>query len=193
MPKSVNQAVFLDRDGVINFDAGYVHQKEDFFFLPGVLQAASRLSQAGWLLVVVTNQSGIARGFYSEEDFLRLEHWMEEQFSLAGARIAHAYFCPHHPQALLPQYRCTCNCRKPAPGMFLRAAADLQIDLPNSVCFGDKRSDMQAAAAAGVGKRILLSTNGTQCPSLVPEATECAKDLPSALRLFPFLLLRRGM
>lgn len=187
----MKKAVFLDRDGVINFDAGYVHRKEDFSFLPGVLQAASRLTQAGWLLVVVTNQSGIARGFYSEEDFQRLEHWMEEQFLQAGAKIAHAYFCPHHPQGVLPQYRCICNCRKPAPGMFLQAARDLHIDLPASICFGDKRSDMQAAAKAGVGKRILLGTNGTHLPASVPEATGCAKDLASALDLFPCLLCNR--
>jgi|DewCreStandDraft_4_1066084.scaffolds.fasta_scaffold04862_13 D-glycero-D-manno-heptose 1,7-bisphosphate phosphatase len=154
------RAAFLDRDGVINVDLGYVVRQEDFHFVPGTLEAARILADRGLALVVITNQSGIARGLYTVDDFHRLTHWMRERFAEAGAPLAGVYFCPHHPTEGQGQYRVNCTCRKPAPGMLLAAAHELGLDLARSVLFGDKRSDLEAAHAAGVSQRVLLGTDG---------------------------------
>ncbi len=158
------RAAFLDRDGVINVDLGYVARQEDFHFVPGALEAARELARRGFALVVITNQSGIARGMYTEEDFRRLTRWMREQFRQSGAPLAGVYFCPHHPTEGHGRYRVNCTCRKPAPGMLLAAAHELGLDLARSVLFGDKRSDLEAAHAAGVPQRILLGTDGRLDP-----------------------------
>lgn len=147
------RAAFLDRDGVINRDFGYVHRREDFAFVDGALAACAQLHARGFALVVVTNQSGIGRGLYTEEDFLRLTDWMRAQFAAQGAPLAAVYHCPHAPED-------GCACRKPAPGLLLRAACELGLELSRSVLFGDKDSDLQAAAAAGVPLRVLLGTDG---------------------------------
>mgnify|MGYP001346896760 FL=1 len=146
-------AVFLDRDGVINVDSGYVGDWDSFVFLPGVIQAMRALCDAGYVLVIVTNQSGIGRGFYTEEDFQVLTERMCNELSRHGVSIAGVYFCPHLPEAALPQYRKTCDCRKPKPGLIHRALEELDIDLTRSVMVGDKNSDMQAALAAGIPQR----------------------------------------
>ena len=158
-------AAFLDRDGVINIDHGYTYRREDFAFVPGVLAAAAALSAAGFALVVVTNQSGIGRRMYSVQDFERLTGWMREQFAAAGAPIAGVYYCPHHPTDAVGADRRDCDCRKPAPGLLLQAQRELGLDLGRSLLFGDKRSDMEAAQAAGVPERILLGLNGTAVPA----------------------------
>ena len=158
-------AAFLDRDGVINIDHGYVARIEDFEFVPGTLDAGRALAQRGFALVVITNQSVIGRGLYSEADYQRLTVWMRAQFAAAGAALAGVYHCPHHPTDAHGIYRVECDCRKPAPGMLLRAAADLDLDLERSMLFGDKRSDLQAAFTAGVPHRILLGTDGAQEPA----------------------------
>ena len=146
-------AVFLDRDGVINVDSGYVGDWDSFVFLPGVIEAMRALCDAGYALVIVTNQSGIGRGFYTEEDFQVLTERMCNELSRHGVSIAGVYFCPHLPEAALPQYRKTCDCRKPKPGLIHRALEELDIDLTRSVMVGDKNSDMQAALAAGIPQR----------------------------------------
>ncbi len=157
-------AAFLDRDGVINIDHGYVVRPEEFEFVPGVLTACAALAKLGFALVVTTNQSGIARGLYTEEDFHRLCDWMHARFAAAGAPLTAIYHCPHHPTEGRGPLRRACDCRKPAPGMLLAAIRDLGIDPARSVMFGDKRSDMQAAAAAGVAQRVLLGTDGAALP-----------------------------
>lgn len=138
-------------------------RQQDFEFVDGVLGACARLSARGFALVVVTNQSGIGRGMYTEADFTQLTEWMRAQFAAAGAPLAGVYYCPHRPEG-------ECDCRKPAPGMLLRAARELRLDLSRSVLFGDKASDLQAAAAAGVPVRVLLGTDGAALPD-VAEAT----------------------
>ncbi len=160
------RAAFLDRDGVINLDRGYVYRREDFEFVPGVLDGARRLHSMGFLLVVASNQSGIGRGFYCEADFEALTAWMRDEFEAASAPLAGVYHCPHHPTEAVGAYRRACDCRKPAPGMLLAAARDLGIDLTTSVMFGDKASDLEAARAAGVPMRLLLGTDGRAMPSL---------------------------
>jgi D-glycero-D-manno-heptose 1,7-bisphosphate phosphatase len=154
------RAAFLDRDGVINVDHGYVFRRTDFEFVDGALAASAILAERGFALVVVTNQSGIARGLYSEADFAELNAWMTAEFASAGAPLAGVYFCPHHPLHGRGTYRVECDCRKPAPGMLLQAARELDLDLTRSVLFGDKRHDLEAAANAGVPTRVLLATNG---------------------------------
>lgn len=162
------RAAFLDRDGVINRDHGYVFRQQDFEFVEGALGACARLAARGFALVVVTNQSGIGRGMYTEADFFRLTDWMRAQFDAAGAPLAAVYHCPHRPDA-------ACDCRKPAPGMLLRAARELKLDLSRSVLFGDKGSDLQAAASAGVPHRVLLGTDGAAPPDEAQAAHATAR------------------
>ena len=174
------RAVFLDRDGVLNEDRAYVHRAEGFVFLPHVLDACRIFHQAGFLLIVVTNQSGIGRGFFSEEQFLQLSQWMCEAMQAADAPVEKIYFCPHHPQAAVDRYRCVCRCRKPQPGMITQAAEEFGIDLPGSILFGDSVRDTDAALAAGVGERVLLGKNAASVPVLPPSATRVFRSLYEA-------------
>jgi D-glycero-D-manno-heptose 1,7-bisphosphate phosphatase len=162
----MRRAAFLDRDGVINVDPGYVHRIEDFHFVPGTIEACGELARRGWLLVVATNQSGIGRGLYTEQDFHTLTAWMRRRFEESGAPLAGVYFCPHHPTDALDGFRIQCECRKPAPGMLLAAARELSLDLAQSILFGDKCEDLQAAHAAGIGHRVLLGRDGRAGPRL---------------------------
>lgn len=143
-------AAFLDRDGVLNVDHGYVYRPEEFIWVEGAREAVALLREAGLLTVLVTNQSGIARGYYDEAALQRLLQHMQSELAEVGAQLDGAYFCPHLPEAKLAQYRIECDCRKPKPGMLLRAARELEIELGASLMIGDKPSDLEAAAAAGV-------------------------------------------
>ena len=151
-----HRAVFLDRDGVINVDRHYLHRTEDFEFIAGVPQALQRLQQAEWKLVVVTNQSGIARGRYDEAAYQRLTDHMRAQLAAQGVTLDAVLHCPHLPDAAIAAYRRVCDCRKPAPGMLLQAARELSLDLPRSVLVGDKGSDLQAGRSAGVARCLLV-------------------------------------
>lgn len=158
-------ALFLDRDGVINVDHGYVSRLEDFEFVDGIFEVVAAARRAGYLVVVVTNQAGIGRGYYTEADFHRLMDWVNTQFAARGGGIDAVYFCPDHPEHGLGQYRRESECRKPAPGMFLRAAGDLGIDLAHSIMVGDKASDAVAARAAGVPTRLSLGGHADPGPA----------------------------
>ena len=162
---TLRPAAFLDRDGVINMDRGYVSRAEDFEFVTGVFEGAAALQRLGFALVVITNQSGIGRGLYSESDFLALTRWMSDRFEQHSVHIDGVFYCPHHPTEAFGRYQCECDCRKPAPGMLLRAARELNLDLTRSAMFGDKVSDLQAAAAVGVPLRYLLGTDGSSRPT----------------------------
>lgn len=153
-----NPAIFLDRDGVINVDTGYVYLVDDFKFIDGVIDALLKLKQKGYLLVVVTNQSGIARGLFTEEQFMSLTEWMDWSLADRGVDLDGIYFCPHHPSEGSDQYRKSCTCRKPGPDMILDAVKHLDIDLTRSYMVGDKPSDMKAAINAGVAHKILVET-----------------------------------
>lgn len=150
------KVAFLDRDGVINVDYGYVVIREQFEFIDGIFTVCRLLHDLGYELIVITNQSGIARGYYSEQDFLDLSEWMCEQFNRQGVPLLDVFYCPHHPQAAIPNYRRNCRCRKPSPGMIEQACQKYPIDLKRSIIIGDKTSDIQAAKAAGVGNFYLL-------------------------------------
>lgn len=155
-----NKAVFLDRDGVINIDHSYVHKVEDFDFIEGIFEFCRYAKQLGYKLVVVTNQSGIGRGYFSEDDFSQLIDWMKQQFVANHCELDAVYFCPYHPEKALPPYLKHSDWRKPAPGMLLQAIQDFDLDPAESIMVGDNETDMQAAAAAGVGRKILLNVNG---------------------------------
>lgn len=152
-----NKAVFLDRDGTINVDHGYVHQIDDFQFIDGVIDAMLALKKKGYLLVLVTNQSGIVRGYFSEDQFLQLTEWFDWSLADRGVDFDGIYYCPHHPEGL-GEYREICDCRKPQAGMFTQAIQDLAIDPAQSIMVGDKLEDLLAAEKAGVGTKILVRT-----------------------------------
>jgi len=149
-------AIFLDRDGTINVDHGYVHEIDDFQFIDGVIDAMRELKKMGFALVLVTNQSGIARGKFSEDQFMQLTEWMDWSLADREVDLDGIYFCPHHPEAIEETYRQSCDCRKPQPGMLLSAQQELNIDLASSYIVGDKIDDLLAGKAAGVGKKILV-------------------------------------
>lgn len=147
---SSKKALFLDRDGIVNVDHGYVSSPQDVEFVDGIFELIHQYCQQGYLPVIVTNQSGIARGMFSEAEFHELMAWMQNRFSQHQLPQIAVYYCPHHPDVGESPYRQVCDCRKPAPGMFYRAARELNIDLASSTMIGDSWRDIQAAHAAGV-------------------------------------------
>jgi len=156
--KSLKPALFLDRDGVINRDRGYVCQKANFDFISGIFELVSSANAAGYLTIVVTNQAGIGRGLYSVEKFRELSIWMCDRFKHNGAPIDAIYYSPFHPTAGLESFLLTEDTRKPGAGMFREACIDFNIDLSRSVMVGDKITDMEASLAAGITQNYLLTS-----------------------------------
>jgi len=161
---SVSRALFLDRDGVINHDSGYTSRIDDFIFMDNIFDLCRAAKNLGYLVIVVTNQAGIGRGYYSKTDFFKLTVWMQEQFKAELAPLTNVYYCPFHPDYGLDIYKIDSNDRKPNPGMFLSAKSKYGIDMEHSIMIGDKDSDMQAACRAGVGTRchFIAPTEDTQ-------------------------------
>ncbi|UZW55075.1 D-glycero-beta-D-manno-heptose 1,7-bisphosphate 7-phosphatase [Sphingobium sp. JS3065] len=145
-------ALFLDRDGVLNIDHGYISRVEDFEPVEGIFEALRSAAARGYSLIVVTNQSGIGRGYFTEQDYEALEAHIQALFAANGVDLTATYHCPHHPDA-------GCDCRKPKPGMILKAAREYNIDLARSTMIGDKPSDIAAAQHAGVGKAVLVTSS----------------------------------
>jgi D-glycero-D-manno-heptose 1,7-bisphosphate phosphatase len=145
----LKKALFLDRDGIINVDHGYVYKIEDFEFVEGIFDLIRLFSNAGYLIFVVTNQSGISRGYYKEEDFAKLTEWMLMKFSEQGITIEKVLYCPHRPEA-------ACSCRKPATGMIKEALENYPIDLSHSWLIGDKQSDIDLAKNADIGTSVAI-------------------------------------
>jgi D-glycero-D-manno-heptose 1,7-bisphosphate phosphatase len=135
------KALFIDRDGIINEDSGYPHKPEQIKFRPEIFGICQSARQKGYLLIVITNQAGVAKGKFPEEDVQALNVWMKDQFKSRGIDIAAFYYCPHHKDGLIPEYTKVCNCRKPKPGMVEQALRDFSIDIPGSLVIGDKVSD----------------------------------------------------
>jgi len=178
-------AIFLDRDGTINIDHGYVHEIDNFEFIDGVIDAMRELKAMGYALVLVTNQSGIARGLYNEAQFEMLTEWMDWSLADRDVDFDGIYYCPHHPEASVEEYRQECDCRKPQPGMLISARDFLHIDMAASYIVGDKMEDMQAGAAANVGTKVLVRTG----KPVTPEAEKSADwvlnslaELPAAIK-----------
>ena len=159
--ESKRKAVFLDRDGVINVDYGYVYKISDFILLPGIVKGLRTLQDNGYELVVVTNQSGIARGYYSQEDYSAISNYYHGLLSAQGVMLSAIYCCPHHPRGSITRFAIKCDCRKPSSGMLSQAALDLNLNLSLSFMFGDKVTDMLAAKAAGLSYGVLI---GNQIP-----------------------------
>jgi len=156
----IKPALFLDRDGVINIDHGFVHKPSEIEFVDGIFELVRAANRAHYPVVVITNQSGIGRGKFSEIDFDRLMKWMQNMFILEGAQIDAVYFCPFHPEHGVGRYRQVSFCRKPAPGMLLKAAIEHDIDLPRSILIGDRLSDIEAGRRAGICTLLKL---GDKC------------------------------
>lgn len=157
---TMRRALFLDRDGVINIDHGYVHKREDFQFVDGIFDLVKAVKAAGYLVIVVTNQAGIGRGYYTEAQFLELMDWVRSAFRQHEGDLDAVYFCPYHPEHGIGEYKRESSCRKPEPGMLLQAAHEHDIDLSASVMVGDSAKDMQAGEAAGVGRLFYLGGKG---------------------------------
>jgi len=172
----MRRAVFLDRDGTINVEKNYLFRIGDWEWTQGAVPAIQRINQLGWLAIVVTNQAGIARGLYNLGDVARLHRHVDALLAEAGARIDGYYLCPHH-----PEFGGACDCRKPLPGMLLRAARDFGIDLRASFLIGDKASDVLAGLAASVTPILVATGHDAAARAQVPAGTLCAADLPAAL------------
>jgi len=153
-------AVFIDRDGTLTEEVGYVNHPSRLRLLPRSAQAVRRINAAGLAAVVVTNQAGIARGYFSADVLRATNEALVEQLKDAGAHLDGLYVCPHHPTEGMPPYRAACDCRKPAPGLLRRAAAELDIDLAASVMVGDKASDLAPARAVGARAVLVLTGYG---------------------------------
>jgi D-glycero-D-manno-heptose 1,7-bisphosphate phosphatase len=156
MSEGGRRGLLLDRDGVINHDTGHVGRIADCRFVEGIFTLTRAFAARGFAIAILTNQSGIGRGYYSEADFAVLMGWMREEFARHGVEIAAVYHCPDHPTEGLGAYRRDNPWRKPGPGMFLQAAVDLSLDMTRSWAIGDKLTDMAAGRAAGVGTLVLL-------------------------------------
>lgn len=177
-----SRALFLDRDGVINVNHGYVHIANNFEFIDGIFEIVRTAHVNGFKIVVITNQSGIGRGYYTEQHFHELTYWMCKKFLNAHAPIDKVYFSPFHPTHGLGKYKKDDFSRKPNPGMILQAKDELNLDLDNSILIGDKSTDIEAGIAAGIGFNILF---GRQCPS--DRTYQKCHIITSLLEVVPFL------
>jgi D,D-heptose 1,7-bisphosphate phosphatase len=169
-------AVFLDRDGVLNIDRGYVHRPDQVNWIAGAQEAVRRLNDLGYRVIVVTNQAGVGHGYYEEDDIVVLHRWMQDQLAIRGAFIDAFYYCPHHPEARIEKYRGHHINRKPAPGMILQAFSDLAIRKDRSFLIGDKQSDIEAARSAGIPGFLFPGGNlATFLDGLLPPMTKASR------------------
>lgn len=155
----MNKAVLLDRDGTINIDKNYLYKAEDFEFTHKAVEALELLQKQGYKIVIVTNQSGIARGYYTEEDVALLHEWLKKYLSEKGIQLDGIYYCPHHPDGVIKKYAMKCNCRKPALELYYKAISELDIDPDASFAVGDNFRDLEICKETGV-KGILISDKG---------------------------------
>ena len=153
------KVAFLDRDGVINEDIGYLHEWKNFKYNDLVIPALLKLLNADYELIVVTNQSGVARGYYTESDLNLLNSKMSENLAKQGVNLRDVFYCPHYKSGKIKKYAVNCDCRKPKPGLLIKAREKYNIDLTNSVLFGDRYSDLEAGKAAGILNNYLINRN----------------------------------
>ncbi len=151
------KALFLDRDGVVNIEIGYLHRVEEVRFLPGIFSLCRTAMRLGYRLVIVTNQSGIARGYYTEADFETLMFWMRGELRAQGVELDAVYYCPYHPEHGVGEYKREHEDRKPGAGMLLRAQREFGVSLADSVMVGDRCSDIAAANGAGLRQAFLIA------------------------------------
>lgn len=176
------RGLFLDRDGVINVDSGHPIHKEQIVFLEGIVSIVRKANDLNYKVVIVTNQSGIGRGYFTSEQFWDLMQWMREYFASKGSRIDGIYHCPHSPEFIDPSSGGVCVCRKPSTGMIFSAAADLGISLDGSILIGDKESDIMAAKNAGIRRRILIGTVSVrECTDMFASVAELEAEIDEIL------------
>jgi D-glycero-D-manno-heptose 1,7-bisphosphate phosphatase len=173
-------ALFLDRDGVVNEDSGYTYRIDEFAFVPGIFDLCRHARAAGRRIFVITNQAGIGRGLYGENEFQALTRWMLERFADEKAPIDKVYHCPFHPQEGRGAYRRESEFRKPNPGMILQARDEFSVDLRHSLLVGDKASDIEAGRRAGVGRNLLL-VRGAHAPPAGSDADAVIHGLEEAI------------
>jgi D-glycero-D-manno-heptose 1,7-bisphosphate phosphatase len=163
---SLPPAAFLDRDGVLNVDHGYVYRPEQLEWIEGAPEAVRLLNEAGYTVIVITNQSGVARGFYDEAAVHRFHAHMQAELERHGAHIDAFYYCPHHPEGTVAEYALRCDCRKPGTGLLERAVREWPIDLTHSFLIGDKPDDLKAAAAFNI-EGLLFDNRSASLPALI--------------------------
>jgi D-glycero-D-manno-heptose 1,7-bisphosphate phosphatase len=174
----MTKALFIDRDGVINIEKNYLHKKEDFEFIDGVFAACELAESLGFLNIVITNQSGIGRGYYSSDDYEKLTSWMVDEFVKNRVKISKVLHCPHTDES-------ECECRKPKPGMILEAQKKFDIDLKKSWLIGDKESDIEAGVNAGIGHLVIarsghkIDEHNTKADYIVDSIADIGKILRS--------------
>ncbi|TKI68165.1 D-glycero-beta-D-manno-heptose 1,7-bisphosphate 7-phosphatase [Sulfurimonas crateris] len=171
----MKKALFLDRDGVINIELNYLYKIEDFKFIDGIFELCRHYQNLGYLIIVVTNQSGIARNYYDKSDFEKLSTWMIEEFAKKSIKITKVYHCPHH-----PEISGECSCRKPEPGMILEAQKEFDIDLKSSILVGDKERDIEAAIEAGICENYLFDEKKTYKRSKATKIVSKLEDIYNA-------------
>jgi D,D-heptose 1,7-bisphosphate phosphatase len=158
--------LFLDRDGVLNRNLGYVATPDRFQWIDGAVAAVKSMNDVGVLVIIVTNQAGIARGYYSEAEFEDFMLWINAELRMSGAHLDGWYFCPHHPEQGVPPYRCVCDCRKPEPGMLIKAMHDWEVDPSRALLLGDSATDISAAERSGIEAILYSETNGPLVESI---------------------------
>ena len=181
-------AAFLDRDGTLNVDVGYPDSLEKIVLIPGAVEAVQLLNRAGYAVVVVSNQSGVARGYFDEARVQAINRGVAEMFAQAGARIDGFYYCPHLPEASVARYRRACGCRKPEPGMLQKAVREMHLDLARSLIIGDKYSDIAAGKALGLQAVLVRTGEGPRqharygADDAIPQPDYIADDVLAAVR-----------
>lgn len=177
------RAVFLDRDGTLVDELGFLRRPEDLRLLPGAAEGLRLLNEAGWLAVLVTNQSGIARGYFDEADLRAVHERLTRELARGGAHLDAMFHCPHHPEVGAPPLRGPCACRKPAPGLLLEARERMGLDLGRSWMIGDSLRDLEAGRRAGLeGEILVLTGKGAEERAGLPPGARTAPDLLAAAR-----------
>lgn len=179
----VHRAVFLDRDGTLIRDKKYAHRPAEIELLDGVVPGLKLLQRAGYHLIVVTNQSGVARGLFKEADVNEMHEHLRQLLLAEGVDIAGFYYCPHHPEGVVPDYTFRCDCRKPAPGLILRASAEKAISLPQSWLIGDLVTDIEAGLAAGCNTILIQHDQHGFSSQSIPPQTKVVGSFASAVQI----------
>lgn len=173
----MNKAIFLDRDGTINVEVDYLHKKEDFKFEKDADKAIKIFNELGYKVLVVTNQSGIARGYYSEEDLGILHKYVDQELEKIDAKVDAYYYCPHHLDAKIEKYRIDCQCRKPNLGMFMEAKEEFDVNFEESIIVGDKLSDLESGIRLGMTTVLVKTGHGKEEINKIYFKTETYENL----------------